>query len=387
VARRYNARGRAPGAEESAFFMSPLASTTLRIGDRAPELALPTRDGELVDLSAVLDLGSVLLVFVPGTWSPATRDQLEQLELANQRFLQVGIAVVVVATQDRGRLAKALLHSNPSFLILSDGDRTAARDFGVYRAFSLGGIGITAPAYFLIDRDRSLRFVYVGQRDSDIPDTETILQIATGLVGVPLAAEIEPEIVEQETVAFPAVAAAERLDEEAEAALALEDDAESLEHGVVAPRATETLEGDATVEESSGEANGEIVASIEPEQVVEIAAESEVGEPVAPTDEADRTEESGDESVLTAVQAEPIKQVESPSEGDASAELPLHEGDQPAGEITGPEEHARKREEPDVADAIARVDEAPANGEDLHTTPNTSNGKDSAPAASRHGVS
>ena len=65
-----------------------------------------------------------------------------------------------------------------------------------------------------------------------LPDTESILHLATGLVGVPEpTTEMPPELAaaidEEVTGEFPAVVAADRL-EEAKAALALEDDAESL---------------------------------------------------------------------------------------------------------------------------------------------------------------
>src|SRR5947209_3666043 len=53
-----------------ALLVSRLASTTLRIGDLAPDFTLPALDGAVEPFSKRLQASHILLVFAPGSWSP-----------------------------------------------------------------------------------------------------------------------------------------------------------------------------------------------------------------------------------------------------------------------------------------------------------------------------
>lgn len=164
--------------------MSRLTSSTLRIGDAAPLFGLPSLQGHFVQLGEVLDRGPVLLLFAPGTWSPYTRRWLEDLEAAAERFLSVGMSVLAVVTQDAAGAKRGLFRQRPWFPVLTDERRDAARGYGVYRALSLDGIGVTCPAAFLIDGSGTIRFVYVGRNDGDVPEAEALLVLASWLVSV-----------------------------------------------------------------------------------------------------------------------------------------------------------------------------------------------------------
>lgn len=165
--------------------MSRLSSTTLHIGDPAPPLALLAVDDLPVRLADVLQDSAVLLAFAPGSWSPNTRRQIRDLSAAYERFREAGVGVLVVVTQDAASLKRRLPPQTLPFPVLADERREAARDFGVYRAISLDGLSVTRPAAFLIDRSGSIRFVYVGERDADVPETETLLRLASWLIGLP----------------------------------------------------------------------------------------------------------------------------------------------------------------------------------------------------------
>lgn len=169
--------------------MARLASATLRVGDAAPPFGLSALDGQRVELTDLLDRGAVLLIFAPGVWSPNVRRQLVELAAAHERFLAAGVQVSMVVTQDRRRVVERLTYVTPPFAVLTDEQRVAARDYGVYRAFSLDGIGVTRPAVFLIDTEGVLRLVYVGEGDADVVDAVTLLRLTCWLVGAPLLPE------------------------------------------------------------------------------------------------------------------------------------------------------------------------------------------------------
>jgi peroxiredoxin len=159
-----------------------LKSTTLNIGDPVPHLALHDVDGKPQTLYDVRAGGPALVIFAPGSWSPNTRRQVEGIRRAYDEFRERGVAVMLVVTESPRTARRLLPEDEPQFPVLIDEDRDAARNFGVYRAFSMDGIGVTRPAAFLVDESGVLRFVYVGQGDRDIAEVEELLQLSSWLV-------------------------------------------------------------------------------------------------------------------------------------------------------------------------------------------------------------
>jgi peroxiredoxin len=161
----------------------------LRIGDSAPPLALPDLDGKEQYLFDILGQSPVLLVFAPGSWSPNTREQVRELLETHDAFVESGVTIVMVVTEDPRTAQRLIPKDGPVFPVLIDEDREAARDYGVYRAFSLDGLRVTRPASFLIDQDGVLRFVYVGHGDRDIPDVPGLLRLCSWLLPQPSVPE------------------------------------------------------------------------------------------------------------------------------------------------------------------------------------------------------
>lgn len=161
--------------------MSRLSSTTLRIGGVAPPVVLPDLYGGAVSLSGILERRLALLIFAPGSWSPGMRRQLTELDGECERLRAGGVELVMVVSQDLPRLRRALGSRRPRFAVLADERRAVARDYGVYRAVSMDGIGVTAPAAFLVDRSSAIRFVYVGRGNDDLPETEGLVRLALWL--------------------------------------------------------------------------------------------------------------------------------------------------------------------------------------------------------------
>jgi len=178
---------------------SRLASTTLRIGDSAPPIALPGLDGELVELEEARGVCGVLLLFAPGAWSPATRRQLGEINAVYEQLRDNGVQVVVLITQNAGPLQDRLSSFAIPFPILADERRQAARDYGVFRALSLDGFGVTRPAAFIVDKDGIIRFAYVGKADDDVPEVDALLRLSIWLVGsTPIVEEDGEEIPSEE---------------------------------------------------------------------------------------------------------------------------------------------------------------------------------------------
>ncbi|MBM2810012.1 MAG: hypothetical protein HW416_771 [Chloroflexi bacterium] len=143
---------------------------------------MATLDGDELRLSDALVEGPVVLVFLPGLWSPNARRQLAELDLMAEAFAEDGVGLIAVITEDLQRIASRLGANAPKFPLLADHRRDAARDFGVFRAVSRDGIGVTRPSVFLIDQSGTLRFAYVGDGERDIVESQTLHQLSRGLL-------------------------------------------------------------------------------------------------------------------------------------------------------------------------------------------------------------
>lgn len=52
----------------AAVAMAQASSSTLKLGDKAPDFSLPNGDGKIVSLSEYLGRGPLVLVFYRGFW-------------------------------------------------------------------------------------------------------------------------------------------------------------------------------------------------------------------------------------------------------------------------------------------------------------------------------
>ncbi len=172
--------------------MSALTSTTLKLGDQAPNFTLTDLEGRPFELADILQGGSALLSFAPGVWSQTTRRQIDEFESAHRAFESARVIPLIVTTQHThdarrslhahlANLDRDLMLPLLSFPILADPQRKAARDYGVYRAVSWDGIRVTRPAIFLIQPTGEIAFIYVGVNDRDVPQTENLLHLVTAL--------------------------------------------------------------------------------------------------------------------------------------------------------------------------------------------------------------
>ena len=93
----------------------------LSVGDRAPDFALPSTQGE-VSLAALCERGSVLLVFYPGDDTPVCTKQLCDYRDHLGAFADLGVQVVAINPQPMAsHEAFAQKHALP-FPVASDAD-------------------------------------------------------------------------------------------------------------------------------------------------------------------------------------------------------------------------------------------------------------------------
>ena len=78
--------------------------------------------------------------------------------------------------QQRDAVARFVEETHPPFEILIDETRDVVKAYGVWHRIGLDAWNIARPAVFLIDRDRSIRYSFIGTSQIQFPSHEEILK-------------------------------------------------------------------------------------------------------------------------------------------------------------------------------------------------------------------
>lgn len=95
---------------------------------------------------------------------------MAQVEPYKQTIAQIGGALVFVAAEKKNGMFNPMkfLDQHPvSFPFLLDEDRSVTKNYGVYQRLGIDAINIARPATFVVGRDHTIRYLYVGATQVD----------------------------------------------------------------------------------------------------------------------------------------------------------------------------------------------------------------------------
>ena len=149
-------------------------------GAKAPDFTLTNQDRETVTLSG-LKGRPVVLAFFPAAFSSVCtkelctfRDSLARLSQTNARVF--GISVDTFFTLKAFQTDQKL-----TFSLLSDFNKQAIRDYGVFNEDMIGLKGIAKRAVFVIDKDGIVRHGQVLEDARNEPDYEKVFRALASL--------------------------------------------------------------------------------------------------------------------------------------------------------------------------------------------------------------
>jgi len=150
------------------------------VGAKAPDFTLTNQDRQPVTLSS-LKGHPVVLAFFPAAFSSVCtkelctfRDSLARLNAANAQVF--GISVDTFFTLKAFQTDQKL-----TFPLLSDFNKTAIRDYGVFNEDMIGLKGIAKRAVFVIDRDGIVRHRQVLDDARNEPDYDKVFAALASL--------------------------------------------------------------------------------------------------------------------------------------------------------------------------------------------------------------
>jgi peroxiredoxin len=154
--------------------LKPIDShTTLKVGDVAPDFALPSLSGKKVSLKDYRGKKNVVISFVPAAWTPVCSNQWPGYNIARDIFdkndaIVLGISVDNIPTLHAWTKEMGGLW----FPVLSDfwPHGKVAKEYGILRSD-----GVSERAIFLVDKKGVIRYMDIHDIN-DLPRLEVLVE-------------------------------------------------------------------------------------------------------------------------------------------------------------------------------------------------------------------
>jgi peroxiredoxin len=175
---------------------SGLAERILKVGQKAPEFALPNTNDKVISSRELIAKGPLAIAFFRGVWWPYCNAELEALENVTQAIEAEGATLVAISPQLLKYSRLTARKHKLTFDLLSDVGNKVARQFGlVFRLpddlrhvyLKLGvdlekyngdsSWNLPMPGCFVIDQNSVIRYAEADPDYTVRPDPEHILDV------------------------------------------------------------------------------------------------------------------------------------------------------------------------------------------------------------------
>lgn len=179
---------------------SEAASRALTAGDKCPDFALMTAEGEFVRAEELIKRAPLVLSFYRGVWCPFCSAELEALHTAEPEIKAAGGTLIAISPEAGGLPLKVKRERGFGFEILCDLDNGLALAFGLVHAisnelrevFSNDGTlfpliygndswFLPMPATYIVGRDGTILHAYVNPEFRERLDPEQIVTLLRDL--------------------------------------------------------------------------------------------------------------------------------------------------------------------------------------------------------------
>lgn len=176
-----------------------IGSTSLKVGDRAPNFTLANADGRSIALSSLLSQGPVVISFQRGAWCPYCSLELRAWNRSFQSVLAAGASIVAITPEIAEEAAKTRSKNEVPFEVLVDAANSVAREFGlvfelqqnlrpIYAQLGAdlqkingdSSFTLPIPATYVIGRDGIVKFAHVDPNYMNRAEPSEILKSLIG---------------------------------------------------------------------------------------------------------------------------------------------------------------------------------------------------------------
>ncbi|MCS6789804.1 MAG: peroxiredoxin family protein [Bacteroidia bacterium] len=156
--------------------------SSLKVGDVAPDFALPDAEGQIHRLSDYRGRNPVLLLFVRGDWCPACHMTLRVYGRYKDKFTEKGVVILTISPDPPSVHKDMIERLHASIQVLSDKDHHVSNLYGslyqnplLQKTIAGYDTGITIPTAYLIDKEGIIRYISNPEYVGEYLDPTTIL--------------------------------------------------------------------------------------------------------------------------------------------------------------------------------------------------------------------
>ncbi len=151
----------------------------IELGQKAPDFTLPCCDGtkaESLTLSKELGKENIVLAFFPLAFSPVCTDELCQFRDGLSQFNKLNAKVFGISVDSPFANNAFIKAHNLSFKLLSDFNKDVSRLYGVLHEDLRGLKGVSKRSIFVIDKKGIVRYKWVSEDPTKMPDQDEIMR-------------------------------------------------------------------------------------------------------------------------------------------------------------------------------------------------------------------
>ena len=160
--------------------LNPPFTLNLKVGDRFPKFALRDQTGAIQSGPTAGAMGTLVVVY-RGDFDPFARYELSELTRHEKDLEREGLKVVAISADpiDRSKMLAGFLSTD--IPLLSDENETLLGQLGLVQHHRNGEPDNAIPAFFILDRESEVRWIFTSPYYREMPSFETIRSAATGL--------------------------------------------------------------------------------------------------------------------------------------------------------------------------------------------------------------
>jgi peroxiredoxin Q/BCP len=162
--------------------LNPPYKLNLAVGQRFPAFALPDQSGAMRRGPAMADADATLIYVYRGDFCPFARFELADLTRHADEFRRARINVVGISADpvERSKMLAGYLHTE--IPLLGDSKESVLAPLGLVQRHVDGQPDNAIPAFFVLDRDGVVRWIFSSRYYRELPRVATLLDAAKAVV-------------------------------------------------------------------------------------------------------------------------------------------------------------------------------------------------------------
>jgi peroxiredoxin len=162
--------------------VNPPYTLKLAAGQRFPTFALADQKGTIHRGPVPSYVDATLIYVYRGDYCPFARFELAQLTAQANKFRRAGVDTIAISADpvDRSKMLAGYLDTR--IPLLSDNSESILAPLGLVQHHPNGEPDNAIPAFFIVDRDGIVRWIFTSPYYRELPRPETLLDAAKSVI-------------------------------------------------------------------------------------------------------------------------------------------------------------------------------------------------------------